>query len=198
MGTVLFGPLVFFVDMLQNKSNSIVSKKQLLQDEKRELQYITAIIRNYPREDILLAKGSILRFLNKIIKIDRKSLDDMHFNVRVASLLKEQMEIIMKEGETTGLPLDKIKKLLQNADVAECEDYFGFNKDLEILQNKVLEVCGATIIEAAKKEYAFICSRSDLRFVHQYLDDLEKVEIFRRLQIKDILFESTKQLEIIT
>ncbi len=161
---------------------------------KRELRYITAIVRDYPRGNFLLYKGSIWKLMKQIIEIDPRALDEMHFHVQIATFLRDQMERIIKENKES--PLQEIKELLENADVAEAGDDMGVNQDLANLQAKVIEICGNLIITAAQTEYAEQCKNYEPYIVSNYLEGINRVEIFRVMELKSKLWAVTKKLEV--
>ncbi len=163
--------------------------------DKRELEYITAIVRGYPRENFFLVKGAIWQLIKRIIAIKPESLDQIHFNVQIAFFLKGQIELIIEKNKKS--PLQEIKKLLEDADVDEAGDDFGTNQYLAELQNKVLEICSGLIIEAAQIEYKDVCTTHTPLLASGYLDNLNRVEIFRILDLKSKLLARTKNFEVI-
>lgn len=182
IGSILF---IVFVGVILKRANDKSIEKDISPSDERELQYITAIVRDYPRENLLLGKGAILHLFNIVNKIKPSALEEMHFNSRIAFFLNEQMKkILINEGIFDHL--EAVTILLRNASVDEVEG-FGTGKYFAPLQQKVIEVCGNCIILAAEKEYRRKCDSMFPSKVLQYLDEIDQVQIFRIMGIKSHL-----------
>jgi hypothetical protein len=126
----------------------------------------------------------------KEFKASEKQLQS--FRDTIGQYIVWSIENLLKQGKGGARHMDQVRQIFEAADIATVVDNTTEEgKISEILQQEVLLRAKPILEKAAEKEYSLLCNTNS-EDAHDFLNMLNKVQIFEMAELKQYLLKKTK------